>query len=82
MKAYIKIKTLNNASKDNDCLMYLQCEHILGVSESTSLDKRQRPEINSMLYCTFGQFASSDSAATVMEKIKQAESAVPDETQA
>ena len=77
MKTFIKFKRLNAQTKEDDSNCLCAVEHILGINEASCMDRKQRPEINAIVLTTFGMWATSDSPAMLLEKIRQAESAVP-----
>ena len=77
MKSFVKFKRLNAQTKDDDSNCFCAVEHILGINEASAMDKKQRPEINAIVLTSFGIWATTDSPAMLLEKIKQAESSVP-----
>jgi hypothetical protein len=77
MLNFIKVPALAQTSAENDSVSHIRTDTILEIRAATVYDRKQRKEINSLVICSHGVIATTDNAATILEKLKQSELNAP-----
>jgi hypothetical protein len=78
MSNFIKLSIVSSQGKENDSVAFIRPSHIVEVYTAAPYDKKLRSEVNSLITTSEGRMlAVVENTATILEKIKTAESNVP-----
>lgn len=77
--AYIKLNLISGQSETLDHAVYFLAEDCRAIHAPTELDRKQRKEINAVVMTPSGGYAVSENPATILLKLKQATSDLPEE---
>lgn len=68
----LKFKLVNPNNPEGDTVLAVKADEIDQIIEASPIDRRQRPEINSIIYTKHGPMAVREELKTIVERIEEA----------
>lgn len=68
----LKLRLVNPTNPEADTIMHIDPKCIEMIMEASTIDRRQRPEIECIIYTRFGPWAVREKPGFVSQKIEEA----------